>query len=187
MARHKEKDDEAGGEGLGKLLTRKRLWRDSTGAIVSKKRPEHEKERKQPAHPRSTPSSAAPQQVVRSDTMSTLSPQSDLPLSPRSLDIAPASNGIEVIDPLLLARSGSGQPQVRVASMIDVHPAQDGQVPFQDIEMDSLEFLCNGSWGTDSPYGDTNPDAYYSNHSKSDLGNSILMKKFSIIPSADKH
>jgi len=39
MARHKEKDDEAGGEGLGVLATRKRLWRDASGIIVNARRP----------------------------------------------------------------------------------------------------------------------------------------------------
>ncbi|RFU31571.1 hypothetical protein B7463_g4787, partial [Scytalidium lignicola] len=39
MARHKEKDDEAGGEGLGVLATRKRLWRDANGNIVNSRRP----------------------------------------------------------------------------------------------------------------------------------------------------
>lgn len=41
MARHKEKDDEAGGEGLGVLATRKRLWRDSDGNIVNARRPSY--------------------------------------------------------------------------------------------------------------------------------------------------
>lgn len=39
MIRHKEKDDEAGGEGLGHLATRKRLWRDANGNIVNARRP----------------------------------------------------------------------------------------------------------------------------------------------------
>lgn len=39
MARHKEKDDEAGGEGLGHLATRKRLWRDADGNIIQGRRP----------------------------------------------------------------------------------------------------------------------------------------------------
>jgi len=41
MARHKEKDDEAGGEGLGVLATRKRLWRDTDGKIVNARRPSY--------------------------------------------------------------------------------------------------------------------------------------------------
>jgi len=44
MARHKEKDDEAGGEGLGVLATRKRLWRDSAGNIVNARRPSYTQE-----------------------------------------------------------------------------------------------------------------------------------------------
>lgn len=41
MSRHKEKDDEAGGEGLGVLATRKRLWRDTDGKIVNARRPSY--------------------------------------------------------------------------------------------------------------------------------------------------
>ncbi|SZF06050.1 unnamed protein product [Blumeria hordei] len=39
IARHKGKDDEAGGVGLGVLATRKRLWRNSDGKIVNSRRP----------------------------------------------------------------------------------------------------------------------------------------------------
>jgi hypothetical protein len=41
MARHKEKDDEAGGDGLGILATRKRLWRDAEGNIINARRPSY--------------------------------------------------------------------------------------------------------------------------------------------------
>ena len=44
MSRHKEKDDEAGGEGLGVLATRKRLWRDTDGKIVNARRPSYTQE-----------------------------------------------------------------------------------------------------------------------------------------------
>jgi hypothetical protein len=44
MARHKEKDDEAGGVGLGVLATRKRLWRDADGNIVNARRPSYTQE-----------------------------------------------------------------------------------------------------------------------------------------------
>ncbi|KAI1451747.1 fungal-specific transcription factor domain-containing protein [Annulohypoxylon moriforme] len=37
MSRHKQKDEEAGGEGTGTLNTRKRMWRDHDGRIVQKK------------------------------------------------------------------------------------------------------------------------------------------------------
>ncbi|TGO13871.1 hypothetical protein BTUL_0062g00450 [Botrytis tulipae] len=44
MNRHKEKDDEAGGEGLGVLATRKRLWRDADGNVVATRRPSYVQE-----------------------------------------------------------------------------------------------------------------------------------------------
>ncbi|KAI1099657.1 fungal-specific transcription factor domain-containing protein [Jackrogersella minutella] len=37
MSRHKQKDEEAGGEGTGTLNTRKRMWKDHDGRIVQKK------------------------------------------------------------------------------------------------------------------------------------------------------
>jgi hypothetical protein len=37
MLRHQQKDAEAGGEGLGVVCTRKRLWRDADGNIVTKR------------------------------------------------------------------------------------------------------------------------------------------------------
>ena len=170
MARHKEKDDEAGGEGLGKLLTRKRLWRDSTGAIVSKKRPEHERERKQSSQSRSTPSSASTHQPTRADAVSSLSPQSDLPLSPRSLDPRPVSTGSDVIDPLLLARDSPDKRQVPVAKMVNSWPIPHESSPFRDSDSDSLEFLCNGSWGANPPCAKISTATLYSGNLDLDLG-----------------
>lgn len=37
MERHAQKDKEAGGEGLGVLVTRKRCWRDENGNITTKR------------------------------------------------------------------------------------------------------------------------------------------------------
>ncbi|KAI1628946.1 fungal-specific transcription factor domain-containing protein [Exophiala viscosa] len=37
MARHRQKDEEAGGEGLGVIESRKKLWRDPDGNIVNKR------------------------------------------------------------------------------------------------------------------------------------------------------
>ncbi|KAF2416541.1 hypothetical protein EJ08DRAFT_99462 [Tothia fuscella] len=37
MIRHQQKDQEAGGEGLGDLQTRKKLWRDANGHVVTKR------------------------------------------------------------------------------------------------------------------------------------------------------
>ncbi|KAI1383705.1 fungal-specific transcription factor domain-containing protein [Hypoxylon trugodes] len=37
LSRHKQKDEEAGGDGIGTLNTRKRMWKDHDGRIVQKK------------------------------------------------------------------------------------------------------------------------------------------------------
>ena len=37
MARHRQKDEEAGADGCGILNTRKRMWKDDEGKIVTKK------------------------------------------------------------------------------------------------------------------------------------------------------
>ncbi|KAL7629779.1 hypothetical protein AAE478_001302 [Parahypoxylon ruwenzoriense] len=41
MNRHKQRDEEAGGEGIGTLNTRKRMWKDHNGQIVQKRPIEH--------------------------------------------------------------------------------------------------------------------------------------------------
>ncbi|RDL30143.1 uncharacterized protein BP5553_10421 [Venustampulla echinocandica] len=81
MARHKEKDDEAGGEGLGVLATRKRLWRDENGSIVNSRRPTYTQEgakRRQSNRPARKPSS----DEGRSTSSSCSSPH---PLTPACL------------------------------------------------------------------------------------------------------
>lgn len=37
MTRHRQRDEEAGGDGLGVIESRKKLWRDTDGNIVSKR------------------------------------------------------------------------------------------------------------------------------------------------------
>ncbi|PMD40521.1 hypothetical protein L207DRAFT_340334 [Hyaloscypha variabilis F] len=78
MARHKEKDDEAGGEGLGILATRKRLWRDSDGNIVNARRPSYVQDgtkRRQLTRPdrKSSSASDSSSQIPMSRTGSTAS------------------------------------------------------------------------------------------------------------------
>jgi hypothetical protein len=77
MARHKEKDDEAGGEGLGILATRKRLWRDADGNIVNARRPSYVQDgtkRRQITRPERKSSNA-------SDTSSSSQSSSQTPMS----------------------------------------------------------------------------------------------------------
>lgn len=75
MARHKEKDDEAGGEGLGVLATRKRLWRDADGNIVNARRPSYTQEgakRRQINRPERKGSKASEEPRLASSILSSL-------------------------------------------------------------------------------------------------------------------
>jgi hypothetical protein len=86
MARHKEKDDEAGGEGLGVLATRKRLWRDADGNIVNARRPSYTQEgakRRQMSRPdhRKLPSRSSEDDLRRSHEHPVLSAVSTLPIA----------------------------------------------------------------------------------------------------------
>jgi len=85
MARHKEKDDEAGGEGLGVLATRKRLWRDANGNIVNARRPSYTQEgtkRRQTnrVEKRSTRANPTERKITRGQLMSSL-PSPTVPMS----------------------------------------------------------------------------------------------------------
>ncbi|KAG0651214.1 Nicotinate catabolism cluster-specific transcription factor [Hyphodiscus hymeniophilus] len=146
MQRHKEKDDEAGGEGMGKLLTRKRLWRDSNGAIIADRRPEHEKKRKRASMTsQDTNSPSRQSRPLESNTPPTNDARA--PLSP------PTS------DPTGSEANGNARNAVSV-SADDQWPAHmdDTILPLEDTVMDSFDFLCNASWGTqplqDSQGGD---------------------------------
>jgi hypothetical protein len=139
MARHKEKDDEAGGVGLGKLLTRKRLWRDANGAIIADRRPEHDKKRKRP----STTSQDTPRREA-GPVESITPPANDAraPLSP------PTS------DPTGSEANGNSGNAVSVSADDQWHvPMDDAIIPLEDTVMESFDFLCNASWGTQSLQG----------------------------------
>ena len=98
MARHKEKDDEAGGEGLGVLATRKRLWRDAEGNIVNARRPSYTQEgakRRQIARPDRRPSTT----IIKEESMA--SAHSILPAclpSPSSMSRAGSASSTIIVD-----------------------------------------------------------------------------------------
>jgi hypothetical protein len=133
MTRHKEKDEEAGGDGLGKLLTRKRLWRDATGAIVAKRRPEHEKKRKRPS-----PSQNESSSISDPAGPNILSNRIGAPLSPPVSD--PTGSEINGNSGLIV----SVAPEEPWPMSLD-----DMVVPDQGV-VESFDYLCNGSWGLQS-------------------------------------
>jgi hypothetical protein len=138
MTRHREKDEEAGGEGLGKLLTRKRLWQDSTGAIVSKKRPEHDKKRKRSsASRRDAPSKEQlrlDSNVCSSDAAILSPPESRHSISNHSSDTVDAEKigHAQLIDPSL---SMAQWPLNGIDTSFSTDPWPD-----------DYDFLCNASW-----------------------------------------
>ena len=156
MARHKEKDDEAGGEGLGKLLTRKRLWRDSTGQIVAKRRPEHEKRNRisvssSQSGRMSNDHAEAGDSHQSPDLNNSASSQTGPLLSPPgSHSMSESVSGIENPENAHAADSTEQWP----ISMDDPTPT----LPLQDLGVDSYDFLCNAAWGS-QPLQATNPGA----------------------------
>lgn len=145
MARHKEKDVEAGGEGLGFLATRKRLWRDSDGNIVNCRRPysqeHHQAKRRQ--------ISGSPEQRRRSSAGSIIEIQKPIaaPLSP----------------PISLPSTASISGSVPYTSNDQVHDGgsrgrilEDGAMFFVDPMLSAASddfdnFLCNSGWGAQAP------------------------------------
>lgn len=98
MARHKEKDDEAGGEGLGILATRKRLWRDVDGNIVNARRPSYVQDgakRRQLGTPGSDRKSSSASHTSSTSASSVSSPRNK-PNTPMSRAWSTASSTIVV-------------------------------------------------------------------------------------------
>lgn len=136
MLRHKEKDDEAGGPGLGTLQTRKRLWRDENGTVHQKRRPEHEKKR---TNSSSTPRKAHSRVVnpiddninpeLRNEPLPALKSVQDLPQrGHHEMNFSPL--------PRIVGPMDDTWP---VPSAVD--EASQGPIT------ESFGFLCNASWG----------------------------------------
>ena len=120
---------------MGKLLTRKRLWRDANGAIIADRRPEHEKKRKR---------------------LSTTSQDTDSPtrlLAPLESRTPPANDARAPLSPPTSDPTGSeanGNSGNFVSLSADDQwnlPLDDTLLPLEDTVMDSFDFLCNASWG----------------------------------------
>lgn len=160
MARHKEKDDEAGGEGLGRLQTRKRLWRDSTGAVVTKRRPEHEK--------RSVSSSPTSKRLkVRdhsSDSTNAFLAQKEVPKSPPHSTSEYQSYRLDGTRP----SEATGEPRQTTESWPAFSEAST--LPEDDAAAaESFEFLYNASWGS-HPQKSSTTDVLYNGGSGPDSG-----------------
>ena len=137
MMRHKEKDEEAGGEGLGILQTRKRLWRDSSGAVVAKRRQEYEKSNRSSSRSKSTSTAANSTEKSPSAAFNEM----NAPISPPGSSLGHSSLEPESVSSaeLNLGHQASTDDMWNMTMDDDSFPMPN---------LDSYDFLCNASWGT---------------------------------------
>jgi hypothetical protein len=159
MVRHKEKDAEAGGEGLGRLQTRKKLWRDSTGAVVSKRRPEHEKKNRSSAPPNKRLKAQDP--FLESDNAVPI--PRDVPSSQGSAHGHGSTRSGEIGSAEIVRESSQPDEMWPAFSEDAALPADEG------AGVESYEFLCNASWGSQSQES-TSPDILYHDFFAPDTG-----------------
>jgi hypothetical protein len=124
MARHRQKDAEAGGDGLGVIESRKKLWRDRDGTIVSK-RPAHTDGHGPMTKKKALEQHSQNQQPVSSKgSLQVLHPE---PLSPpKSL---PSTDSLDVPPPL-----------------VEFYTDRAFGEPTNGPDM--FDFLANSSWGS---------------------------------------
>lgn len=152
MARHKQKDDEAGGEGLGVMETRKRMWRDANGNIVSKRPtlPYNAANRQKDTSPDYNGSANSNDDHNQFETQQPVEP-----LSPPRSTLSSSSGG----------RTQQQLPEPTIAE--DVW-SNEPLSAYSESAPDICDFLVNSSWGSQpsqdlamggSPYEDMfNPD-----------------------------
>jgi hypothetical protein len=127
MLRHKQKDDEAGGEGLGHLATRKRLWRDTDGNIVNGRRPYRQEGLRRQVS--SGEESGETNAVLHNNSLNTRDTASPSP--PNFVPNAGAR--------IMEQYEGHGLPPDTWG--VEVDPLQN------TLLYDSYDFLCNADWG----------------------------------------
>lgn len=123
MFRHQMKDDEAGGDGLGHLATRKKLWRDSDGNIVNARRPYRQEGAKR-KHLSSGEESRETNNSMRAQPMTLPPPPTSTP-----------SAGVRGMEQY------GGQGLLSDTWGAEVGPVQT------DWAYNSSDFLCNADWG----------------------------------------
>lgn len=156
MNRHKEKDDEAGGEGLGHLATRKRLWRDANGNIINARRPYRQEgvKRQHKSFPEESVETSDP---LQDDTLES---RTTAPPSPPTSILSREPSGIE---------HHGGHGLLPNTWAIEPNPVQHAW------NYDSSDFLCNADWGSQRYQHDirSSCDLPYDDIFKPDTGTSM--------------
>jgi hypothetical protein len=159
MIRHKEKDDEAGGEGLGHLATRKRLWRDANGNIVNARRPYHREGVKR-QHLSSPAESVETSDHLQDDSLKCRNTAPPSPPSPPTSIPSRQHRGIEQHGGHVLQTDAWG---------VETNPVQHAW------NYDASDFLCNADWGSQQYQRDigSSCDLPYDDIFKPDTGMSM--------------
>ncbi|RDW77699.1 hypothetical protein BP6252_05752 [Coleophoma cylindrospora] len=152
LARHRQKDEEAGGEGLGVMETRKRMWRDADGNIVTKKP--------------TLPHHAVAQQRRESGSKASAGPNANYEMSQNFEPLSPPRSTLSSNSTSRMQQPHISTPTVPIS---DERWASDGLPAFRNDAPDMCDFLANSSWGSQQgqptvamnnvPYDDMfNPD-----------------------------
>ena len=157
MARHKEKDDEAGGPGLGMLATRKRLWRDADGNIVNARRPSYTQDgakrrqlsistrsdrNKPTSEDEKTPELPSPMSRAGSHASSTIIVDTGIP-GYLSRDSTPKTTRVDMLEDSWLSMTALPSPPNSASSSA----GSGSQSPVElDEAADELDTLYEDSW-----------------------------------------
>lgn len=125
LLRHQQKDEEAGGTGLGVVQTRKRLWRDSEGRIVTK---------------RPNPTGNNEQNHIRQSEMLNLDWQAE--------DDSEFPQAAEInFNTSLLSPPGTLLSTESMDQFSQASPESRHNEPTFGSGMDMFDFLANSAWG----------------------------------------
>ncbi|KIW96766.1 uncharacterized protein Z519_02157 [Cladophialophora bantiana CBS 173.52] len=154
MARHQRKDEEAGGEGLGVVETRKKLWRDASGNIVCK-RPSQ----------RDTCRPGKKRQPTNSNALRQQNGAVDVDYG-RALSAEPLSPPRSML---------SGESMEQLSHQLPELP-NDPDFIAQTSGPDMFGFLANSSWGIQSSSMNTQMDAPFNEIFNPDTGGKISVR-----------
>ncbi|TID12927.1 hypothetical protein E2P81_ATG09895 [Venturia nashicola] len=153
LVRHQEKDEEAGGEGLGDLQTRKKLWRDADGRIVTKRPTQNANQQ----HARKKQPEVTEESLQGQDNYFNQNVYQDL----STVLLSPPGTLLSIDSSDQFSQLSPGHPLPEQNQV-----AQDGM----------FDFLSNSTWG-DLPDGplDMQSDAPMDDIFRPDTGNSFNM------------
>lgn len=133
MARHRQKDEEAGGYGLGVVETRKRMWRDADGNIVAKR----------PTLPNNNPTIASQQENRRGMIQQHENTNHGYEMHSNAEPLSPPRS--------MTSSDSNGRGQQQIPDLVTMDEDQWNAVSLPSLTNNGpemCEFLANSSWGS---------------------------------------